>query len=475
MSVTNGGRGGAKVRMQRDKRMLRCLLVGLALLLLALPVQAYPAPDVAWHFTNHVGDATDLAIGDLTGDGVADVAFIDTAHPADTVFVLYGHNGTVYWHNDAVAGYAIAVGDVDGDSANEVIAGNASNWGLTVFERDGAFKFFYPTDSPVTDIELGDIDGDDTADIIACDPRDDGWIYVINGTGVNVTGWPVGNLPGAIVDIALGNLDDAGGLDIAALSDGLPGTLYAFNSTGDRLWLNNSVGGRSVEIGDVDGDAEEEVVIGDLVSSHVYIYDGATGALESAFDTNHPPTEVELGELDGDIGNMEIAVITGIFADRTIFALDVTPTNHVNELWNFSIDWTPSYYGEGLAIGDVDRDGKNEVIAASTSANASALCGVWAFDGLDGNGDGKGDVVWMYELGPFPGSAANDLEVGDVDGDGDLDVLVGTNQGGGSVYALFTKEPAAAPFLTPSGIAALLGLLSTIAALSIRLRIRKRQ
>jgi hypothetical protein len=77
----------------------------------------------------------------------------------------------------------------------------------------------------------------------------------------------------------------------------------------------------------------------------------------------------------------------------------------------------------------------------------------------------------MYELGPFPGSAANDLEVGDVDGDGDLDVLVATNQEGGSVYALFTKQPMA-PILTPSGLIALVSALATIAVVTM---VRKRR
>jgi hypothetical protein len=454
--------------------MARCLLAGVALLLLALPAQAYPAPEVAWHYTAHSGDATDLAIGDLTGNGVADVAFIEASPTPDLLRarVLRGHDGDFKWAA-IIAGYAIAVGDVNGDNANEVIAGSLNGTkGITVFRGlDGFVYFSYPTDSAVTDIELGDIDGDNTADIIACDPTGEGWIYVINGTGANVTGWPVGPFSGAIRDIALSNLDDAGGLAIAALSD-VFGTLYAFNSTGGELWTNATVWGRSVEIGDVDGDDDEEVVIGDYGSQNVLVYDGDTGDLEYSFHTNERnPTEVELGDLDGDDSDVEIAVITGRPFDLSIFALDITATGEVTELWNFSIEWESNYWGEGLAIGDVDGDGENEVLAASIPAAVGDPCRVWAFDGLDGNEDGEGDVVWMYELGPFPGSAANDLEVGDVDGDGDMDVLVATNQEGGSVYALFTKEPALMPIHTPSGLIALVSALATIAVVTI---VRKR-
>jgi len=461
-------------RMQRKKVLARSLLGGVALLLLlALPAQAqvYPAPEVAWHFTEHTGDATDLAVGDLTGNGVADVAFIDTSS-GTSLFALRGDNGVLRWQTHMVAGgYAIAVGDVNGDTANEVIAGSVNGTkGINVFRgSDGTFYFAYPTDSAVTDIELGDIDGDGTLDIIACDSITEGWIYAINGTtGANLTGWPQGPLSGPVLDIALGNLDNAGGVDVAAISLSAVGTLYAYNSTGVQLWENTSVMGRSVEIGDVDGDTEEEVVIGDYISQSVLVYDGDTGDLEYAFPTNERnPTEVELGDLDGDPNDLEIAVITGFPFDLSIFALDVDASQQVNELWNFSIEWAPEYYGEGLAIGDLDGDGRNEVVAASMSSGRNVSCGVWAFDGLDGT------VVWMYELGPSPGATVSDLEVGDVDGDGDMDVLVATNQAAGSVYALFTKEPTLAPLLAPLGIVALIGLLTVIAASTLVRRKRR--
>jgi hypothetical protein len=430
--------------IQSDKK--RAILI--AAILAAAMIAAIPAtqaviipppePDLGWENTQSHGDVTDVAIGDLTGNGIADVAFIE-AMPPPTVFALYGNNGTEYWNETNVSGYSIAVGDVDGDGKNEVVAGgwntNESKPGITVFEDNGTVKFFYETNSQfVKDIELGDLDGDNVADIVACNNLAGGWIYAFNGTDKsNLTGWPKSFESEEFTDIALGNLDNTKGLDIAAISQSFT-TLYAFNSTGNELWNHTSVWGRSVEIGNVDNDPEEEVVIGDWNHSSVMVYDGATGALEYEFNTNHPPSEVELGDLDDDPSDLEIAAITGWQVDRTIFAIDINATNQVNALWNFSIDWTPCFrcWGEGLAIGDVDRDYKNEVIAA---ADASFSQDVYAFDGLDSNGDGQGDVVWRYSLD----DDVNDIEVGDVDGDGDTDVIVGTS-GGDSVYALFTQE-----------------------------------
>ena len=443
--------------MKSDKKMAILITAIMAVsVFAAMPVTqaliACPEPDLAWTPFSTGYDIPDVAIGDLTGNGIADVAFIDvqpSPSPPLTVYAVYGDNGTEYWHNHSVYGYSIAVGDVDDDVKNEVVAGgyndNESSSGITVFEDNGMVKFFYETDSMVTDIEIGDIDNDDTNDIVVCDPVNDGWIYVINSTGGNVTGWPKGPLPGAILDIAIGNLDGIGGLDIAAISSSGGGTLYAFNSTGGELWNNTAVSGRSVEIGDVDGDTEEEVVIGNrngTTGYGVYVYDGATGNLEYSFGTGSPVVEIELGDLDGDPSDLEIAALE--LQEPTLYALKVESGNpNLVEMWNFSICWYTDYYGEGLAIGDVDRDYKNEVIAASSFVDyPNESIRVYAFDGLDSNGDGEGDVVWMYEIWSgivFDYKDILDIEVGDVDGDGDMDVIVGTEVQGG-VYALFTQE-----------------------------------
>jgi uncharacterized repeat protein (TIGR01451 family) len=437
------------------------------------PITEPPAPELLWvyHVTD---DVTDIAVGELNGDGKEDVVAVDYLPLNTTLHVLRGEgdgngNGAILWQQP-LDGLSVAVGDIDGDGKNEVVThsirtDNGQFRGIQAFEDNGNFKWQYPILDDVRDIEIGDVDGNGVDDVIACDSVASGVVYVINGSsGSNITGWPKTVLSERFLDVAVGQLDGLGGMDVAAIGRGVQGSsLFAFDKSGEELW-STSDWGRTVEIGDVDGNGFNEVVAGTDGGS-VQVYAGDDGTPLYSFYAGSQVTDIELGDLDGNLGNgLEVACITAGSIPSTLYALDIdnlTSPPDSQIMWSYDISWDSEYYGESIAIGDVDRDSKNEVVAAGQNQieldsvgefQVNTSSSVYAFDGLDNNNDGIGDLVWSpYEVD----SPITDLEIGDLDGDGDQDVVFGTlsseitgSQGltfsqpqFGSIYAITAADP----------------------------------
>jgi hypothetical protein len=415
------------------------------------------SPEVLWIHEMY-GDVTDLAIGDLNNDGNEDVAAIDNFKDK-TLDVFRGEgdgsgNTVISWDKE-LSGLSVAIGDIDGDTVNEVVAHDAG-YGIIAYENNGTEKWRHETLGEVKDIEIGDIDGNGKNDVVVCDDETSpGAIYVIDGvSGIDLPGWPVIYQGEDFVDIALGQLNGSAGLEVAAISEENNYTLMVFGKIGNRMWYQE-ISGRTVEIGDVDGDGDNEVVAGiyDLLNQPesydigietsgggVIAFAGADGTPLYGFLTHSLVTDVELGDLNGNPDDgVEVACI-----DRggpaTLYAVDID--NEIEqEMWYFPMSWNTYYYGESIAIGDVDRDYLNEVVACSSIA----VHYVYAFDGMDNDGDGQGDMVW--EPYPVEGDPIlvkiTDLEIGDLNGDGNKDIVIGTNRyafGGPKVIALMGPE-----------------------------------
>jgi hypothetical protein len=459
-----------------------------------------PEPVELWTPYPTDWDVTDIAVGDLNGDNKEDVVAIEES--VVTLTAISGKDGTMLWEDESMWGYAVAIGDIDGKDGNEVIAGGwdtdymppggglkdgftsvGGGWVLNAYagDGDGTPLWSYPTDSIIRDIEIGDVDGDKIDDVVACDPVEQSWIYALDGEGNDLPGlWPVRvgggtaspgemnsspeivDMVGQVVDLAVGQLDGEDGMDVAAIGESF--SLYVYNSTGSLMWSDISVSGRTVEIGNVDGDTDNEVVAANYGTGPpsegfgvppsggwVFAFDGDEGGLPLysfyTADGKHI-SDIELGDLDGERG-VEVAAITEP-VNLTLFAIDIDDDPADQEMWRHDISWDSSgYYGESLAIGDVDRDYKPEVVAASETWVGgdldAALPGIpvgrweyciYAFDGLDSNDDDEGDLVWSPYCVDAP---ITDVEIGDIDGDGDQDVAFGT-MGGRTVYALAKVE-----------------------------------
>jgi len=324
-------------------------------------------------------NSTDVALGDLDGDG-----------DLDTVVANYNQAQTV-WLNDGTGGlaphpisptfgtgnsYAVVLGDLDRDGDLDALVVN-SGQAQTVWLNNGSGKFAPHPTTPgfgggsSRAAALGDVDGDGDLDAVIANDGQAQTVWLNDGAG-SFTAHPVTPSFGSgnTYDVALGDLDNDGDLDTLVSNDSLSNTVWLNDGRGNFTahpttpGFDADSGDHGCALGDIDEDGDLDAVVARWGrTQRVWLNDGA-GNL-----TAHPTTPnfgggdswaVTLGDLDGD-GDLDAIVVNLNNQTSTVWlnngtggftAHPVTP--------NFGAD--ESYYA---AMGDVDGDGDLDAFVAN--------------------------------------------------------------------------------------------------------------
>lgn len=389
-----------------------------------------------WPITTGGAVFSSPTVGDLDGNG-------------DLEIVIGSWDGKVYaFHHNGlpVTGWPVTpmpatsfthiesspvICDIDGDGDMEVIVGSgdsAIDSYLSVYNHGGTLLSGWPKQvifairsSPA----VGDIDGDGKKEIVV--PSNGDKLYAFHLDGNQVSGWPipVTNEAAFHSSPALGDIDGDRKLDIVIGS--WSGKVYAFHGDGSPVpgWPKQTISQKiecSPAIGDIDGDGKMEVVIADSLNNWLYALRG-DGTNVPGWPAEFPASEASaptLGDIDGD-GKIEI-VIGGFDGKAYAFKTDGTLVSGWPVATGGRIESSP-------AMGDIDGDGDIEVVLSSYDGNAYAF-----------HHDGTLVDGWPVLIGESPeghtiqlrksdgiGNLASSPALADLDGDGDLEVIIGSS------------------------------------------------
>ncbi|MCO4770701.1 MAG: VCBS repeat-containing protein [Deltaproteobacteria bacterium] len=384
----------------------------------------------------------DVSHGDFDRDGDGDLIFISDTPTTRVLFNTRGDaddlNGdwtTSTNLTDLDGAQDLAVGDIDGVNGPDIVISSNGGSGDAIvwYANDGDGLFGAPQTisagtSDINELRLVDIDFDGSLDVV-----------VARATGVDVfhgdggTTWTLRSVAALTdaVDVAVGDVDDDGDLDIASASSTggnvvwfenqlVHGTI-SFSTTANDVMtgIGNSKSSHMVDL-DMDGDLDALGMDGSAGTAFYSLDltgDGTTWGPAVTFAAGiNQPQETQAADMDND-GDLD-AITVG----------NLSGTPH---------QWFPNQFRDPGTLGtaesitnqsttrqavyvDFDQDGDLDQVRGQNNGGDVKL-------DLN-NGDGTGWTTCTVFNGGS-GINMNDVAVGDLDGDGDLDILGGRNGG----------------------------------------------
>ncbi len=342
---------------------------------------------------------------------------------------------------------SVDIGDLDGDGKSDLVVTCASNLTLRLNTyTSGAVSFANRVSASAgTDTRsacIGDLNGDGQPDLVVGD---------FNGWDVSIfenKSWPgtlsFGTTGGISTgsgtpaysskSVSLGDIDGDGKPDLA-VANYSTGKISVFRNTSTLSWIKfeSKVDFSTVyapfwlSIGDLDGDGKPDMVVANRLNSSVSVFrnTSTSGTIDSgsfaalvAFTTGSSPRSIGLGDIDGD-GKLDLAVAN--YSGSVSVLLNTSSSGSIN--FASKVDISTSGFPISVSVGDIDGDGKPDLVVPLTQTKA-----VGVFRNTSSSGsvsfaaeqDFAVGIDYWYSSGTISGTVG----IGDINGDGKPDLSI---------------------------------------------------
>jgi hypothetical protein len=316
---------------------------------------------------------------------------------------------TVIYDSGGMIPVSVVVADVNGDGKLDIVVANSScvqvdcpapSIGVLLGNGDGTFRAavtYFPGGIQPRSVAVADVNGDGKPDLLMAES-----------------------------------------CATCSFNNGVVGVMFGKGDGTFESARTYSAGGSSpasIAVGDVNGDGKPDLVVTEFCGTFACPGNGVVGVLLGNGDgtfkeaTTYQSAAYEaesltLADVNGD-GKLDV-VVTNLCKDLTCIphpgpgVVSVLLGNGDGTFLAAQTYASGGFDAWSLAIADVNGDGKPDLLVANNCFSGDGSCGN-AVGVLLGNGDGTFQVVQTYDSGGF--SAAG-IAVGDVNGDGIVDLLV---------------------------------------------------
>ena len=324
----------------------------------------------------------------------------------------------------------LSIADLNNDQYEDIVAANYSSETIDVYINQSSTNATWNKATvrsniqDITTILTADLDNDSDLDIISADTGSFAinWDVNLDGSGSNWAVRTVTSTAGAIRSMCAGDLNKDGNVDIVAADDSRDRIYYLKNNyQNSNSWESISIyedadNPMSIFCSDIDHDGDIDVVSASQNSGTIHWHENVNGnGLEwNTFQVTDSVPFVNKIYVSDINNNSYFDIISTSPASSTVnWHKNV---NGNGQTWESTTIYSNLPYTTDLVVGDLDHDGDQDILSGSNQSKNV----IWIENNL------PIETEWtVHEIGPtidYPGS----IQLIDVENDGDNDVIIGS-------------------------------------------------